>query len=285
MRQSASLPWIGRRRTRVRYSSSVSFSGMSSSQLPEASAGTESSDCNSNSASTASMLGLAGLSGSAARFAASAAAMASARALALAASDAAFAACTFSLASSAAALAASSRLAWSSGGSGTGGGCATSPSGILLPGSPAAKFTTRHARRFDGRIGGRLTGAHIVEARMVAIGIGGKSALIRVSRIATRALCHKSVPAWQTRGCRTPNVQLPRSNLKYAISDTGPHTRENKSVGFQGHRPSHSRTRNRRNRGAGNRSEAALHLLWTFSALATTDRGGYTSRLTERMSA
>ena len=52
MRQSASLPWIGRRRTRVRYSSSVSFSGMSSSQLPEASAGTESSDCNSNSAST-----------------------------------------------------------------------------------------------------------------------------------------------------------------------------------------------------------------------------------------
>ena len=182
MRQSASLPWIGRRRTRVRYSSSVSFSGMSSSQLPEASAGTESSDCNSNSASMDSMLGLAGLSGSAARFAASAAAMASARALALAASDAAFAACTFSLASSAAALAASSRLAWSSGGSGTGGGCATSPSGILLPGSPAAKFTTRHARRFDVRIAGRLTGAHIVEARMVAIGIGGKSALIRVSR-------------------------------------------------------------------------------------------------------
>ena len=162
------------------------------------------------------MLGLAGLSGSAARFAASAAAMASARALALAASDAAFAACTFSLASSAAALAASSRLAWSSGGSGTGGGCATSPSGILLPGSPAAKFTTRHARRFDGRIGGRLTGAHIVEARMVAIGIGGKSALIRVSRIVLRALF---VTNRCQRGKRV-DVGLQMSNYLVVTSNT-----------------------------------------------------------------
>jgi len=65
---------------------------------------------------------------------------------------------------------------------------------------------------------------------MVAIGIGGKSALIRVSR--QRALF---VTNRCQRGKRVDvGLQMSITNLKYAISYTGPHTTENKSVGFQG---------------------------------------------------